>query len=208
MTKRKKPVARRIIALAVLFYVAWFGLTGLLQCYHYHSFLGLSKATVDRFCANAVELELPTTEAASGISIGYAITSIRPESAEKVAFVNDCVVIDCNQMRFIFACPVPLRETRPSKEPNTWNDYAPLPPLIPMKPPNISAAEMFDLQVRAAHTMPKRYYEIFLMNNRSFRDYIGLAVLKTFIICGENGIFIFENDNIKGFVSRAIASKF
>jgi hypothetical protein len=192
----KTRIAGSIIILAVLANVGWFCFQGMRRCYYYYAFFSSQPEKLTRLAAQAIEIELPKKRGMAGVLLGYAQTPISSTNVEHIKFYGEInlVVIHLNTVSYRFELPWETSEPEPrTKEPLS------IPPLIDIKWRPRPSEELFQLELKAARMMPKKYREVLMMSNREFADYMEHAFVKT-TVPNQDGTGIFEAEQIKGFV--------
>ncbi len=197
-TKKRKRIVIILLGLAVISNVIWFGFHGIRRCYYYHQLFGSQPKKIAQLSAEVIEIQLPKARISTGISLGYAKTSIEPTATQLIKFIEhlDCVVLESNSVSTIFEQPW---DTSKSSDPLPSDPRIP-PPLIEFRWRPLPSNELFRHNLDAARIKPKGYIELFIMSNRRFSNYMELAITKTMMPYTQQGIGVFETEHVKGLI--------
>ncbi len=143
-----------------------------------------------------VRVDLPQNAGEPNISLGYARFRLDPEairSIERRGNDKSVVQIEVESAWFLFMSPsanTPLKLDEP----------------VARAFPNAPVSQ-YDLMLRVARAAPKTWLELFLMPEGRFQVYLAEAVGKSATPRNEQGIGLFENDEIAGIIHFGEAAR-
>lgn len=166
------------------------------RCFGYYCLIASKPDKLKHLSAPCFEIKLPDEQQSmNGISIGYTQVPTDSANIERIKFYEELgvIVIDSNSVSYLFMSPWETSKSEPNSE-----ELLAEPALIDSNWQPIPSEELYSIYLKTAQTMPKKYWEIFMMNGQEFKTYVVRATLKTVESYNYKGIGVFETDQIKG----------
>ena len=133
------------------------------------------------------KVEFSSSDSNTNLSLGYARFVLEPKKLIKIRLSGLVLIFECEGYTIGFL---------PPKKPRAFSDIE----YVTYFKRELLPEDAFDSQVKIANTLPKTYLQIFLMPKYEFNKHMMFCFLKTAYMHNQNGIGIFENDNIKGII--------
>lgn len=192
MTKRKKGIFITAGIVAFLVVALWYIFPRLSRCYSYHKYFVSEPLAFATLSHKPSIIELPEPQSSNSFSLGPAQVCIDAELIRSIRYIEETesIVVECKNWSFVFLDLFNVFEAFDDISPHLRVEYKIAGKLI----------DTYDSEVRAAHSMPRKYSEIFLMRPDEFREYMAFCFLKSMVLFNQNGIGIFETEAVKGFV--------
>jgi hypothetical protein len=186
MSKQKKIIIAVIIAVILLTAVVIYSLPRVMACYLYYS-LTSKPLALETLSIKPQKIELPQPTRRCVFSLGYAESPLCPDSIYALKCTKGTGLTckaDLNSITYFFLLP------NRSPEVDVIAKYS----IYGIK-------DYYSLQLKIAEATPKSYSEIFFSKPSDSVLYVMLlALFKAEDIFNQNGLGIFESDNIKGFI--------
>jgi hypothetical protein len=175
------------------------------QCFSYHKVFASDTSriankegkicevsTLNTISHKPQRIELSSRASNTNLSLGYAGLALELKEIIKIRLSGLTLIFECKGYSIGFL---------PPKKPRAFSDVE----YVTYFDRELLPGDAFDAQVKIANILPKTYLQIFFMPKHEFNEYMTFCFLKTANMYNQNGIGIFENDNIKGVIGFGAA---